>query len=72
MSASGTLLISALLERMSAAESKALLQKLDKSIEQSIDRHRPAQAAAGRRRADSRTHNTSEDTTHHTTKDSVS
>lgn len=72
MSTSGKLLLNALLERMSAAESKALLEKLDKSIEQSFDRFRPAETVAGRRRADGRTHNNPENTTSHTSKDSAS
>jgi len=72
MSTSGTLLIAALLERMSPAEAKALLKQLDKSIEQSIDSFRPAETTIGRRRADNRTYNIPENTTSHTSKDSLS
>ena len=71
MSDSGTLLIDALLERMSPAEARALLEKLDKSIEQSVDQfRRPAPTGNARRRKDNRASDIPGDMTTYTPKDS--
>ena len=57
MNDGGTLLIDALLGRLSAAEAKALLDQIDRSIMQNVGPLRPAQARLGRRRSDNHTHN---------------
>jgi len=73
MSASGTLLIIALLERMSAADAKALLDQLDRSIAQTAPHFPPKEFRNARRRSDNRSFNaTPATTTCQTSKDSLS
>lgn len=73
MSTSGILLIGALLERLSAAEAKALLDQLDRSIAQTAPRFRPEEIRNVRRRSDDRSFNTTPaTTTWQTSKDSLS
>lgn len=73
MNAGGTLLIDALLGRLSAAEAKMLLEQIDRSIAQNAGPWRPAQAGLGRRRSDNHTHNPfPQTTTPQPSKDSLS
>jgi len=61
-----TLLIDALLERLTSSQANALIDQLNKSIAQNTGRFGPDATRNGRRRSDGRTHKTPENTTSHT------
>lgn len=71
MNTSTTLLLDALLARLSPSQADTLLRQLDKSLLRTSDGSRP-RAAHGRRRTDSRTIHSIDNTKSQTSKDQTS